>query len=282
MFGLGRRKCRECGAVLEDMERGGARSDDLLKNSAINGPQGEQEVCAACRTKAYRRAIVPNAVPAEVTQRTVAHATSGQTSSESSAYQAGGGFKTESELFAEQEDQKILASMPDNLSPLMWLITTKIGRNVGLILFFAIIFGFRSCSEREVQQEAMAPPTTDLPKNPENGVGDVMPTPTLPPPPAPVIPTAPARPANNPGSWATTADYPSRALNEQREGTAGFLLTINPQGAVTECVITQSSGHADLDKATCAAISKRARFERAPGGTANRGYRNRVTWRIPD
>lgn len=93
-----------------------------------------------------------------------------------------------------------------------------------------------------------------------------------------------AKPKNNPGAWATTTDYPSRALNQGREGTTGFRVSVGPDGKVTDCQITSSSGHGDLDAATCANVKRRARFDPAldnSGNPTSGSYGNRVTWRIP-
>ena len=67
-------------------------------------------------------------------------------------------------------------------------------------------------------------------------------------PPAPVAPPAPriqpktATPKGNPANWATTNDYPTRALREEREGTTGFRVAVGPDGRVTSCNVTSSSG----------------------------------------
>jgi protein TonB len=119
-----------------------------------------------------------------------------------------------------------------------------------------------------------------------------------PPPPAPVIlvpppPSAPppprftpkgAVPKGNPANWATSNDYPSRALREERAGTTGFRVTVGPDGKVTDCQITSSSGHADLDAATCDNVRRRARFTPATDGEGNPtsgSYSNRIRWVIP-
>jgi protein TonB len=101
-----------------------------------------------------------------------------------------------------------------------------------------------------------------------------------PPPPAPP-PPKPATPRNNPADWATSNDYPSRALREDREGTATFRVTIDGDGRVASCQIVQSSGHADLDEATCKNVERRARF-RKPSEGYGTVYTNRVRWVIPD
>lgn len=120
------------------------------------------------------------------------------------------------------------------------------------------------------------------------------PPPVMPPmvlvPPPPAAPPPPrftpkgASPKGNPGNWATTNDYPARALREEREGTTGFRVTVGPDGRVTDCQITSSSGHSDLDQATCDNVRRRARFAPATDGEGNPttgSYQNRVRWVIP-
>ncbi len=103
------------------------------------------------------------------------------------------------------------------------------------------------------------------------------------PAPPPKGPSSSAQPKGNPGSWATTNDYPSRALREERSGTAGFRVTVGLDGRVIDCQVTSSSGHADLDQATCANVSRRARFKPAmqDGQPVQGSYSNRVRWVIP-
>ena len=111
----------------------------------------------------------------------------------------------------------------------------------------------------------------------------VLPPPPAAPPPPRFTPTS-AVPKGNPGSWATTNDYPSRALREEREGTTGFRVSVGPDGRVTDCQITSSSGHADLDQATCDNVRRRARFAPATDGNGQPttgSYANRVRWVIP-
>lgn len=121
-----------------------------------------------------------------------------------------------------------------------------------------------------------------------------------PPPPAPIVPVIappapvvappprfqpkPAQPKGNPGNWATSNDYPSRALREEREGTTGFRVTVSPEGRVSSCTVTSSSGSPDLDEAACSNITRRARFNPATDGEGNPttgSYSNRVRWQIP-
>ncbi len=93
-----------------------------------------------------------------------------------------------------------------------------------------------------------------------------------------------ATPLANPAEWVNTSDYPAGALRRENEGITSFRLTIDPQGRVSACLITVSSGWSALDEATCRLISERARFSpatdrkgRAVAGT----YSNRVRWVIP-
>lgn len=105
-----------------------------------------------------------------------------------------------------------------------------------------------------------------------------------PPPPPPVAKRPNPIPKGNPGNWANTNDYPSRALQQEREGTTGFRVTVGANGRVTECSITSSSGHPDLDQATCTNVQRRARFDPALDGNGQPTtgtYSNRVRWQIP-
>lgn len=91
-------------------------------------------------------------------------------------------------------------------------------------------------------------------------------------------------PRGNPGSWATTNDYPSAALREDREGTTGFQANISADGRVSTCLVTRSSGHADLDEATCRNIVRRARFRPATdssGREVEGTWSSQVRWQIP-
>lgn len=160
--------------------------------------------------------------------------------------------------------------------------------------------------EEEVKKEEPPPPPKKV---------DVIPPPVAPPvkinvavapprietvavapPPAPIVlapppaapppkgPSSAAQPKGNPGSWATPNDYPSRALREERTGTTGFRVTVGTDGRVVDCQVTSSSGHADLDQATCQNVARRARFRPAmqDGQPVQGTYSNRVRWVIPE
>lgn len=125
------------------------------------------------------------------------------------------------------------------------------------------------------------PPGPPIPGPLPTAIADPLPPPPDPPP--AFMPRA-ARPANARTGWVTTGDYPARDLREGNQGLAGYTLAIGANGKVQSCVITQSSGFAGLDEATCKYVSRRARFEPAtgPDGQAMAGsYSGTVRWVMP-
>jgi TonB family protein len=85
----------------------------------------------------------------------------------------------------------------------------------------------------------------------------------------------------NPASIITASDYPR---NVRAQGTARFEMTVDAEGRPQSCTITASAGDDALDKATCNAFMKRARFTPAKDsvGQAVAGrYRGSVTWKEP-
>ncbi|WP_448657918.1 TonB family protein [Sphingomonas sp. CJ99] len=111
-------------------------------------------------------------------------------------------------------------------------------------------------------------------------------------PAAPVAPPAPPKPVvskaagakGDPSRWVTTDDYPSRSLDAGEEGTTAISWDINESGRVENCRVTSSSGSAALDRAACAAITRRGRYEPAKdqnGAPIRSSSSRRVVWRIP-
>lgn len=137
------------------------------------------------------------------------------------------------------------------------------------------------------------PPIVTPPAAPRPVIQQVQIAPPAPPPPvaappAPPPPPPPQRanpePRGNPGRWANANDYPSRALREEREGTTRFRLTVGANGRVSNCEVTGSSGHSDLDAAACKNLTRRARFRPsldANGNPTTGTYSNAVRWEIP-
>ncbi len=91
-------------------------------------------------------------------------------------------------------------------------------------------------------------------------------------------------PRGRPADWATPDDYPALDLRLEHEGVARFNLAIGADGRVTSCTITGSSGWPGLDNATCALVSRNARFNPAmdeDGKPANGSYTGAIRWVIP-
>jgi periplasmic protein TonB len=163
--------------------------------------------------------------------------------------------------------------------------------------------------------EPPPPPPKDTPKpvvpppvSPPPLVKSVAPPPpiatvttTVIPPPAPVVappapvptpaPPAPkpsqavaAKPRGSPGDWVTPDDYPPSALRSEEAGVTGFKLDIDGSGRATNCTVTSSSGHGDLDDTACKLLVRRARFSPAKDAAGNgiaSTYTSSVRWQIP-
>ncbi|WP_188644729.1 TonB family protein [Tsuneonella deserti] len=123
-------------------------------------------------------------------------------------------------------------------------------------------------------------PTTDL-------LPKVIPTPTPLPSarPDPLLAPKAASPRNDPGTWITEGDYRSSWINRELVGTVRFRLEITASGRAGTCTVTGSSGHRELDRATCDLVTRRARFEpaRDQAGAATEGtYSSSVRWQLPE
>lgn len=70
-----------------------------------------------------------------------------------------------------------------------------------------------------------------------------------------------ARPLGDASRWIVRDDYPTRAFREIRSGAVSVRLDVDYLGSVEKCHVLGSSGHADLDSATCDKLRLRARFE---------------------
>lgn len=123
------------------------------------------------------------------------------------------------------------------------------------------------------------PPLPDIPRvvpsaTPSVAVGAVK----------PAFDPVSARPRNDPANWVSSSDYRSSWINREWTGTAGFRLQVSADGRVSSCTITSSSGHAELDAATCELVSRRARFDPARGGNGEKiagSYASAVRWELP-
>ncbi|MEO8723725.1 MAG: energy transducer TonB [Sphingobium sp.] len=127
-----------------------------------------------------------------------------------------------------------------------------------------------------------APPVNVAPPPPPVFVTQAPPPPAPPPPPGKATRAAPK---SNPGTWFSDDDYPQRAQREGAHGTTGFRLDVGPDGRVTGCTVTSSSGNSELDETTCRLAPRRARFKPAMGTDKqpmSDSYSGRVTWKIPE
>ncbi len=97
---------------------------------------------------------------------------------------------------------------------------------------------------------------------------------TEPVPLAPIIDNRPPRPnfvvepIGSSRRWVRTSDYPKSAAAEKRSGETKVRLTVGENGRATNCVVTRSSGHLDLDEQACASLKQRARFRPATDSSA--------------
>ena len=113
-----------------------------------------------------------------------------------------------------------------------------------------------------------------------------QPQPSFTPAPDPLPSFAPraANPLGRPGEWVTTNDYPARDLREGNQGITRFSLLIGSDGRVESCVVTQSSGFAGLDEATCRNLARRGRFDAATDESGSRvagSFSGSIRWEIP-
>jgi len=99
--------------------------------------------------------------------------------------------------------------------------------------------------------------------------------------------THPANPARGDVRYVfSNDDYPAEAQRAGDEGTVQARLGIDPSGRVARCTIIRSSGHAALDRTTCAILKQRATFtpaHDAAGNAVSDTYVTPpVTWRLQD
>lgn len=125
--------------------------------------------------------------------------------------------------------------------------------------------------------DLILPPQPPMPPAPRPDLARPVPSPSF----APVD----AKPRNDPGRWLTDRDYRASWARRELTGTAGFRLDIAVDGRVTGCRIVKSTGHGQLDEATCDLLPQRAKFEPARGtnGEPVAGqYSGTVLWKLPE
>ena len=98
-------------------------------------------------------------------------------------------------------------------------------------------------------------------------------------------PIEPARARANLASYVSNDDYPLSSVKAGEQGTVRFRLAVGPDGRVTNCEVTGSSGSSALDNTTCRLMRSRARFtpgrDRDGNPTAD-SFSSSITWRIAE
>jgi TonB family protein len=81
------------------------------------------------------------------------------------------------------------------------------------------------------------------------------------------------------------SDYPRDAARRNEQGVTGFTLDVDAAGRVSACRVTESSGSASLDEATCRIAQERAQFEPARdrrGRPVPDQISRHMRWVLPD
>lgn len=91
--------------------------------------------------------------------------------------------------------------------------------------------------------------------------------------------------AIEPATWITADDYPPAAIRAGEQGAVATIITVSPDGRVSDCRIDVSSGSALLDERTCAILRERGRFRPARdavGRSTVATLARRIVWAIPE
>jgi len=134
-----------------------------------------------------------------------------------------------------------------------------------------------------VRMNTTPPPVTVVREAPPPVITPTAPPAPPPAPPAPKIEPAKAR--ANLASYVSNDDYPSSAIRNEEQGLTVFTLEVGPNGRVSNCTITQSSGSSTLDSTTCRLMRSRARFTPATDSSGNKvsdTVTGRIRWVLPD
>lgn len=86
--------------------------------------------------------------------------------------------------------------------------------------------------------------------------------PPAPPAPPAAVPPSPATPKGR-GNVFSDDDFPDASRRAEEQGVTRVSYVIGTDGKVSACTVTQSSGFARLDDATCKIIMRRFRFNPA-------------------
>ena len=114
---------------------------------------------------------------------------------------------------------------------------------------------------------------------------EIVPPRVDPPAPPAARKVEPARARANLASYVSDEDYPGTAVRNEEQGTTRFRLGVGPDGKVTECTVTGSSGSSALDSATCKLMKSRARFTPArdsDGRQTSDTVASAIRWVLPN
>lgn len=78
-------------------------------------------------------------------------------------------------------------------------------------------------------------------------------------------------------------DYPEQAFRRNHQGTTVIRMAIDAQGRVMDCTTVESSGHEELDAASCGAVTRRFRAQPAigaDGSPTSAPMISAITWQI--
>lgn len=99
------------------------------------------------------------------------------------------------------------------------------------------------------------------------------------------VPARPPRPLNDVATWFGPDDYPAQAIRRNQEGRVRVALLIDADGRPSACEVMESSHHRLLDRATCRAAVRHARYaparDRSGAAIPARVDLSAVRWRLP-
>ncbi len=101
-----------------------------------------------------------------------------------------------------------------------------------------------------------------------------------PPSPSLAVPLKPLSPVTD---WVKASDYPANAMADDRDYAISFELDVAATGRASACRITAGSGSAVVDRVTCDAARRRARFtpaRDAKGQLVAGRYGARLSWSV--
>lgn len=133
-----------------------------------------------------------------------------------------------------------------------------------------------------IVQTNLAPPPIVAPPSPPTPAPVI--TPAAPPAPPPPRISQAAGAKGDPAQWITNDDYPPGAMREGKEGVSRISWTVNTQGKVENCQVTQSSGTPELDETACRLITRRGKYSPAKdqnGQPMSTTQSRAVRWQIP-